>query len=74
MKYILLLELTHNLMEGSYRNPQNYCVESHRGKAKGKIKRMENKFLEVIAWADACDKERLVQKGQIIESLFLQNC
>lgn len=50
-------------MEGIYINPQNYCVESLEGKAKGKIKRTDNKFLEVITCVDVCGKERLVQKG-----------
>lgn len=61
-------------MESIYINPQSYCVESLGEKAKRKIKRTENEFLDVITWADTCDKERLVQKGQIIERFFLQNC
>lgn len=61
-------------MESIYINFQNCCVESRGGKAKGKIKRATNKFVEVITSADACDKERLVQKGPIVDRYFLQNC
>lgn len=59
-------------MESIIINPQTCCGESLGGKAKRKIKIIENKFPEGITWADVCDKERLVQKGQIIESQFLQ--
>lgn len=34
------------------------------------MRKTKSKFMEVVTWADAHDKERLVQKGQILESLF----
>lgn len=45
-------------MESIYINFQNCCVKSLGEKTKGKIKRVANKFLEVVTSADACDLSR----------------